>query len=204
MTRRGPAVVVFVIIVVLLLGVLFAGGAFDGGDRVSVSLQERAQKPGLGSSGSGLVGIVALLSALLGAAGTHWFRENSERQREHRERAGLLRLLAGEIKMNRVTWDGISADIRVLRSVPQGASAEAWDVARVRLGQLLPEEDFPKLVGYYDMVLLIQHYLRNLLDARERGDLSDANNWSSSFKGQLDEIGPREFAAREVIDKYIG
>jgi hypothetical protein len=74
---------------------------------------------------------------------------------------------------------------------------------RLRLAPLLPEEDFRRLIEYYDMVPVLQHQLRNLLYAGERNDQAGVASWSASAHAQLNEIEPRERRARETIQKYI-
>jgi hypothetical protein len=151
------------------------------------------------------LGLGALFGALVGAFGTHLLREQAERRREVRERDGLLRLLVGEIMLNRATAERFLQEPEVIYSAGgQAASAEEWLASRVRLSQLVPREDFPKLVEYYQFVMVLQHHIKNYLDAMRRTDRALAAFWFRTARDQINQIMNLQDRAMDIIEKYLG
>jgi len=107
-----------------------------------------AEAPSLLTGG---LGIGALVGALAGAAATHLLAERRRQRQEDREKAGLLRLLMIELRINEVDLQDIRDDPNLVLEGRKGMlSQKAWESVRVRLAPLLPKEDYERIAYYYE------------------------------------------------------
>lgn len=98
------------------------------------------------------IGSFVLGLGILGALVAYALRANADRIQRKRERKGLLRLLAVEVYHNDMALSGFEKDLQLItiQSVP-GTSTKVWEDIRVRLSQLLKEENqFADIATYYD------------------------------------------------------
>jgi hypothetical protein len=131
------------------------------------------------------LGLGALVGGVGGAFATHLLSEHREKERNESDRDGLLRLVQAEIARNSVASEMFETHPTV---VAEGrfpsAVTDVWEDVRVRLAQLLPEEDFETLSGYYAKVTSFLVLLRAFREVRV-GDEEEGTRWSSATLAQL-------------------
>jgi hypothetical protein len=98
--------------------------------------------------------------AFVGALVAHYLREQADRKRSDQEKLALLRLINFEMAGNR-RWFKVTGVDKLVTYLQRGGSltTDAWESTRVRLAQLLPEDDFDRLAIYY---FIQQHYWSDL------------------------------------------
>ena len=140
----------FVLVGVLL--VVVAGLLVRAIKPVPIAEQQQgqggAEAPSLLTGG---LGLGALVGALAGATATHLLAEGRRQRQENREKAGLLRLVLIELRMNELVLSEVRDDPSlVLEGRREMPSQKSWESVRVRLAQLLPKEDYEEIAYYYE------------------------------------------------------
>ena len=111
---------------------------------------------------------------VLGATVAYMLKTWGDWRQRRRERRGLLRLLLVEIEQN-------ERQLRAFRTLPDWITdapvgylrSDAWEGARLRLAELLENEEvFSDIAQCYDIVLQIQSY-RTDLGSRSKKEVRD-------------------------------
>jgi hypothetical protein len=140
----------FVLVGVLL--VVVAGLLVRAIKPVPIAEQQQgqggAEAPSLLTGG---LGLGALVGALAGAAATHLLAETRRQRQKDREKAGLLRLVLIELRMNELVLQEVRDGPNLVLEGRKGMlSQKAWESVRVRLAHLLPKEDYETIAYYYE------------------------------------------------------
>lgn len=150
------------------------------------------------------LGLGALVGGVGGAFATHLLGARRERRRERRERDGLLRLVQAEMARNSVASEMFETHPTV---VAQGrypsVVKETWEDVRVRLVQLLPEDDFETILGYYVTVTSYLVLLGAYRDTHE-ADEEEGARWRGATLAQLGALKREQAKAARTVRGYLG
>jgi hypothetical protein len=148
---------------------------------------------------------------IVGAASTYVLNTITRHGQNRREKVGLTRLLYHELEGNRSVLytqvyqlsDKILAEKLRSEKYDLHLATDGWEAARVRLAQLLSEDEFAVLCNYYISLRVLKDYIQGQLHESDKIDLNEALKGAKDTHDKATATGNKYWETRCMLKRYI-
>jgi hypothetical protein len=140
------------------------------------------------------------IGALVGAAVAHILRERADKNREERELHGLLRLLQDDVVRNLKVSALFSKHPEYMVTNSYGRMRiGTWQQVRVRLAQLMREQDFETLLDYYAAVETFLSLQQTYREVHSTTSADGARRRQEALDYLVEHVQPQQTHALRAI-----